>query len=265
MHWLDPGQVQAALACLVACAVLGGFVPALIARIPEPDPEPVDAEPEESDTAAPEPPPGSPRNLFARALPAAPDKVPYAEIAAAPHLSGWTAAWSGLFGAVFGAALGWTGALLYLVPLVPIGVALIMVDWRTTLLPTRVIHPTYALLAVLIPAAALVDGDLASLYRAAWGWLIIGSWFWVFWWLFGAWGFGDVRLARVLGPALGYLGWYQLLMGLALILVVGGLGGLVLGLVTRDLRRRVPYGPFMLIGAALSVVIGPWLARGLGY
>jgi leader peptidase (prepilin peptidase)/N-methyltransferase len=195
-----------------------------------------------------------------------PEKVPYAEIAAAPRLGWWTAAWSALFGAAFGAALGWTGALLYLVPLVPIGVALIIVDWRTTRLPTKVIYPTYLLMAVLIPAAALVDGDLDSLYRAGWGWLIIGAWFWIFWWLFNAWGFGDVRLSRVLGPALGYLGWYEMLMGLALIVVVvGGIGGLIVIAVRRNARGRVPYGPFMLIGAALAVVIGPWLAQSLGY
>src|SRR6478735_3786526 len=264
MDWLDPEQVQAAVACLVACAILGWFVPMLIARIPEPTPESVTTPADESDPAlSPEP---TQRRLFERSLPAAsPEKMLYADIAAAPHLSWWTAVWAGLFGAAFGASLGWAGALLYLVPLVPIGVALMIVDWRTTLLPTRVIHPTYVLLAVLIPVAALVDGDLDSLYRAGWGWLIIGAWFWIFWWLFNAWGFGDVRLARVLGPALGYLGWYELLMGLALILLVGGLGGLVLGIMTRDLRRRVPYGPFMLIGSALSVVIGPWLAQGLGY
>jgi leader peptidase (prepilin peptidase)/N-methyltransferase len=191
--------------------------------------------------------------------------VPYATIAATPGLAARTAVASGLVGGSFGAALGWTGALLYLVPLVPIGVALMVVDARTTLLPTRIIHPTYVLLAVLIPLAALVDRDLDSLYRAGWGWLVIGAWFYVFWYLFNAWGFGDVRLARVLGPALGYLGWYEMLMGLVLILLVGGLGGLVIGLVTRDLRRRVPYGPFMLVGSALAVVIGPWLARGLGY
>jgi len=264
MDWLDPEQVQAGVLCLVACAVLGWFVPTLIARIPEPAPEPVTTPVDESD------PPLSPqptqRRLFERSLPdVSGDKVLYAEIAAAPRLGWWTAAWAGLFGAAFGASLGWTGALLYLVPLVPVGVALMIVDWRTTLLPTRVIHPTYLLLAVLIPTAALIDGDLDSLYRAGWGWVIIGAWFWVFWWLFNAWGFGDVRLARVLGPALGYLGWYELLMGLVLILLVGGLGGLVLGIITRDLRRRVPYGPFMLIGSALSVVIGPWLAQGLGY
>ncbi len=260
MDWLEPEQLQAAAACLVACAALGWFVPALIARIPEPEKLPELAA-DEADTVEPQ----TERRLFDRSLPPAPDKVAYAEIGASPGLGVWTAAWSSLFGAAFGATLGWTGALLYLVPLVPIGVALMIVDWRTTMLPTRVIHPTYLLLAVLIPVASLVDRDLDSLYRAGWGWLIIGAWFWVVWWLFNAWGFGDVRLARVLGPALGYLGWYEMLMGLALILLVGGIGGLVIGIVTRDLRRRVPYGPFMLVGSALAVVVGPWLAQTLGY
>jgi leader peptidase (prepilin peptidase) / N-methyltransferase len=264
MDWLEPAQLQAAVACLVACVALGAFVPALIARIPEPVPEPapVAASGDEHDAGVPV---VAERRVFDRSLPPAPDKVPYSEIAAEPRLAVWTAAWSGLVGAGFGATLGWTGALLYLVPLVPIGVALMIVDWRTTLLPTRVIHPTYALLAVLIPLAALVDRDLDSLYRAGWGWLLVGAWFWIFWWLVNAWGFGDVRLARVLGPALGYLGWYELLMGLALIVLVGGIGGLLIGIVTRDLRRRVPYGPFMLVGSALAVVIGPWLAQSLGY
>ena len=252
MDWLEPDRIQAAAACLVACAALGWFVPSVIARIPEPEPVPLSE-------------PAAERRLFERSLPPAPDKPRYADVAAAPRLSVWTAAWSGLVGAAFGASLGWTGALIYLVPLVPVGVALMVIDWRTTLLPTRVIHPTYAMLAVLIPVAALVDSDLDALVRAAWGWLIIGAWFWGFWWLLNAWGFGDVRLARVLGPALGYLGWYELLTGLALIVVVGGLGGLVIGIATGDLRRRVPYGPFMLVGAALAVVVGPWLARSLGY
>jgi leader peptidase (prepilin peptidase) / N-methyltransferase len=269
MDWLDPGQLQAAAACLVACAVLGWFVPTMIERIPEPQsevgPEPEPEALDESDPAVPDRADPE-RRLFERSLPErTKPKELYADIAAARGLAWWTAAWSGLFGAAFGATLGWSGALVFLVPLVPIGVALMVIDWRTTLLPNRIIFPTYALLVVLIPVATLIDGDLHSLYRAGWGWLIIGGWFWVFWFLFNAWGYGDVRLAGVLGLSLGYLGWYELLMGLALILLVGGLGGLVIGIVTRDLRRRVPYGPFMLIGSALSVVIGSWLAQGLGY
>ena len=194
-----------------------------------------------------------------------PPKEPYAEMAARPGLGVGVAAGSALVGAAYGGVLGWTGALVYLVPLVPVGVVLLVIDWRTTLLPTRVIHPTYAALAVLVPAAALVDQDLTSLYRAGWGWLVVGGWVWVFWAVLRAWGFGDVRLARVLGPALGYLGWSQVLTGLALMVLLGGLGGAVLGVRDRSLRRRFPYGPFMLVGAATAGLAGPWIARGLGY
>jgi leader peptidase (prepilin peptidase)/N-methyltransferase len=279
MHSLDATHLQAALACLAVCAALGAFAPPLIARLPEPEPEAsqeVDAvlmpagEPaeewvEEPDRVEQAKPADDDRKLFERKLPPPPPKELYTEIAALPHLALWVAVCSGLVGATFGLALGWTGALLYLVPLAPIGVVLMLIDWRTTLLPTRIIHPTYALLAALIPLAALVDRDLQSLYGAGWGWLVIGGWFWIFWWLLTAWGFGDVRLSRVLGPALGYLGWAQVLMGLGLILIVGAFGGLVLAAIRGSLRARVPYGPSMLVGAWLAVLFGPWLARSLGY
>lgn len=236
----------AALACLVGCGALGWLAPRVVARIPEPTP-------------------GADAGSLSRTLAPAPAKELYADIALLPHLAGRLALGSGLLGAAFGLVLGWTGALLFLVPLVPIGGVLLVIDWRTTLLPTRILHPTYALLGVLLPLAALVDGDLDALTRAGWGWLVVGGWFWVFWWALAAWGFGDVRLARVLGPALGYLGWSQMLTGLALMVFVGGIGGVVLGVANRSLRRRFPYGPFMLVGAALAVVAGPWLASGLGY
>jgi leader peptidase (prepilin peptidase)/N-methyltransferase len=140
-----------------------------------------------------------------------------------------------------------------------------VIDWRTTLLPNSVIFPTYAVVLVLIPLAALVDQDAHALFRAGGGWLVIGGWFWVFWFLAGAWGYGDVRLAGLLGPVLGYLGWPHVLIGLALIVFIGGIGGLVLGLVRRNLRARVPYGPAMLLGAGFAVPFAPWLAQSLGY
>jgi leader peptidase (prepilin peptidase)/N-methyltransferase len=205
------------------------------------------------------------QQLFKHGLPPPPPKELYVDIAARPHLAVTLALWSAAVGAAIGLALGWTGALLYLAPLAPVGVVLLVIDWRTTLLPTRIIHPTYVVLAVLIPLAALIDQDLSSLYRAGWGWLVIGAWFWIFWWLFNAWGFGDVRLSRVLGPALGYLGWSEMLMGLALMVFVGGIGGVVFSIAHRDMRRRFPYGPFMLVGALLAVLFGAELARGLGY
>ncbi len=160
--------------------------------------------------------------------------------------------------------------MLYLVPFVPIGVVLLVIDWRTTLLPNKIIFPTYGLLIVLIPLAALVDQDLHSLYRAGWGWLIVGGMFAVLWFFLGAWGYGDVRLAGLLGPALGYLGWSEMLVGLALMFFLGGIGGALLALVRRSMKGRMPFGPAMLLGAAIAAVAGPWLAQalvteGLGY
>jgi len=266
VNWTEPAHLQAALVCAGVCAPLGWFAPRVVARLPEPVEDPQKGpDPGSEAGSQPDPAPAGQRKLFARELPPAPDKEPYADIAALPHLSLWFALSAAVIGASFGLALGWTGALLYLVPLAPIGVVLMVIDWRTTLLPTRIMHPTYLLLAVLIPLAALIDQDLSSLYRAGWGWLIIGGWFWIFWWLLNAWGFGDVRLARVLGPALGFLGWTQLLMGLALIVFVGAVGSLALAIARGSLRARVPYGPSMLVAALLTVLIGPWLARSLGY
>jgi leader peptidase (prepilin peptidase)/N-methyltransferase len=255
MSW-DPGHLTVALVMAVVCAALGALAPRLVARLPEPVPdEPAAADEVDSDEA----------QLFTRGLPAPPPKELYVDIAARPHLAVGVAVTSALVGAAVGLSLGWTGALVYLAPLVPVGVVLLVIDWRTTLLPTRIIYPTYVGLAVLVPLAALIDQDLSSLYRAGWGWLVVGGWFWILWWLFNAWGFGDVRLSRVLGPALGFLGWSEMLMGLALMVFVGGIGGVVLSIANRDLRRRFPYGPFMLVGALLAVLVGPELARGLGY
>lgn len=244
-------DLLAALVAALGCALLALPAPALLARLPEPEPEP-EPTPEVVET----PPSG---------LGPPPPKEPYAAIAALPGLRAGLVVGCALVGAAFGAAVGWSGALLFLVPLVPVGAVLLVVDWRTTLLPTRVIRPTYVVLAVLVPLAALVDRDPDALLRAAGGWVVVGGWFWVFWAVLHAWGFGDVRLARVLGPALGYLGWSHALVGLGLMVFVGGLGGVVLSLVRRSLRRRYPYGPFMLVGAAVAVVAAPAIAAGLGY
>ena len=245
--WPLVSDLWAALVCAVACAVLGWLAPRLIARLPEPEPPEAGPEssPERSEqdaelVSAEEHGSEQDRKAFARTLPPPPPKELYRDIAALPHLGLKVAASSAVVGGIFGLVLGWTGALVYLVPLVPIGVVLLVIDWRTTLLPTRIIHPTYVLLAVLIPLAALLDRDLDSLYRAGIGWLVIGAWFWIFWWLLHAWGFGDVRLARVLGPALGYLGWAHMLMGLALMVFVGAIGGVVAGHREPESPQAVP-------------------------
>ena len=280
---LQVSDLQAALVCAVACAVLGWFAPRLIARLPEPEPpedpqDPGETPDEHTDKTEkdaelvtgeglqPQPEDQADRKAFARTLPPPPPKELYSDIAELFRTSGSSSARgprssAGSSGWCWAGRARWSTSCRWC--------RSGWCCWSSTgarrCCPRGSSTRRTCLLAVLIPLAALLDHDLDALYRAGFGWLVIGGWFWIFWWLLNAWGFGDVRLARVLGPALGFLGWEHMLMGLALMVIIGGLGGAVLAIANRSLRRRFPYGPFMLVGAAAAVVAGPWLARGLGY
>ncbi len=232
-----------AVASGVLGLVAGTLVPRLIASVPEPEREvPPDApEPEQAEPDAVEP--EEPKEL-------------YADIAARPGMVWKCALASAVSAAAMGLVLGRSWDLLVVLPLVPVGVALAVVDWRTRMLPTRLIAPTYAVTLVTILVAWLADSrDLADLGRTALGWLVYGGMFFVLWFIYPrGLGYGDVRLSGVLGLALGWVGWSELLLGIWDGLLLGGIIGGVLAMVTR--RRDYPFGPFMLVGALSGVVLG---------
>ncbi|HET7431131.1 MAG TPA: A24 family peptidase [Nocardioides sp.] len=224
------------LAVVAVAAVLAGLggllVPAMVRRLPEPDTQPREGEP--------------PKPL-------------YAELADRPGLAARSACWSAAVGAVVGAAVGWDWWLVVLVPLVPVGVCLAYVDWHTRLLPTRIVLPATGL--VLVAAVVgLVGGDVDGLVRTVAGLLAARSFYWLLWRVNGAgMGFGDVRLAALLGGALGHVGWGELVAGMYAGFLVFGLPGLVLAVVRRDramLKKAFPFGPSMLVGALLGLVVG---------
>ena len=79
-----------------------------------------------------------------------------------------------------------------------------MVDWRTRLLPTRVVVPADAPRSSLVLLAVALDRDRATLVRARRRLVPCGSVFWVLWFIHSpGMGFGDVRLSALLGLALG--------------------------------------------------------------
>ena len=235
-----------AVATGVLGLVAGALVPRLIASVPEPE-EPEEPEQHEAaeadETAADETEPEEPKEL-------------YADIAARPGLLWKCALASGVSAAAIGLVLGWSWSLLVVLPLVPLGVALAVIDWRTRMLPTRLIAPAYAVTIVAILVAWLADGrHLADLERAALGWLVYGGMFFLLWFIYPrGLGYGDVRLSGVLGLALGWVGWSELLLGIWNGVLLGAIVGGLLALVTR--RRDYPFGPFMLVGALSGVVLG---------
>ena len=232
--------LDTALACALYGLLAGQLVPALIARIPEPNPEP---EVEELDR-----PPAEP-------------KVLYATIAARRGLRWRAALATAVVAGILGGAVGWTPALSFLLYLAVVGVALAVVDWHTRLLPTKVIAPSYLVVAVLAALSAWTEGDLGLLVGAGLGWLVAGGTFFLLWFIYPrGMGYGDVRLSGVLGIALGYLGWGELLVGVYAGFVVGAVGGLGLSLLRIVDRKAYPFGPFMLVGAVVGVVLGPYVA-----
>jgi leader peptidase (prepilin peptidase)/N-methyltransferase len=246
-------------AAMAAVGAAGGLaVPPLIRRIPEPESRTEVAD--QADTSTPE-------SLERPVEPAdPPDRVAerpkeaYAAIAALPGL-GWRSAVAGaVVGGLVGGRVGWAWDLLVLMYLVPVGIALAVVDWRTRLLPTKVIAPSYVVVGVL----CLVGGALGSwsdVTRAGWGWAIAGGTFLLLWLVYPAgMGYGDVRLSGVLGLALGFVGWAPLLVGVYAGFLLGGIGGSLLTVLRVVDRKAYPFGPFMLLGALVGVLTGDWFS-----
>ena len=237
-------HLDTALACALIGLVGGWFVPALIARLPEPSPEP------ERDPA----PPGEGQPTVVHEQ--ADRKELYADIAALPGLAWKAALASGLAAGLVGLTLGWAWPLTYLLYLCPVAVALAVVDFRSYLLPTKIIAPSYGVVGALILLSFAFDQDGADLLRAAAGWAVAGLVYVLLWFFTPGMGYGDVRLSGVLGLALGYLGWGELLVGVYSGFLLGGLGWVVLRLAGLTKNRHYPAGPFMLIGALVGVLWG---------
>jgi leader peptidase (prepilin peptidase)/N-methyltransferase len=189
------------------------------------------------------------------------DKLSYRQLADVSGLPAALAAAGAATCALLAWVIGWSAALPLWLYVGVVGVMLAYIDWRTRLLPTRLIAPSYAIVAVLAVLASTFSDDWGSLLRAAAGWLVAGGLFLVLWLVYPkGMGYGDVRLSGVLGIALGWLGWPELIVGVYSGFVLGALGGGLLSLLRVVDRKRYPFGPFMLAGAVLGVLVGPALS-----
>jgi leader peptidase (prepilin peptidase) / N-methyltransferase len=151
-------------------------------------------------------------------------------------------------------------AFLYLAA---VSIALAIIDLDTLRLPFAIVAPAYPVSAALLGAASWAGHDAGPALRALAGGALLWGLYRLLHLVYPAgMGYGDVRLAGVLGLYLGWLGWSALAVGAFLGFCVGGLGGVVL-LATRraSLRAAIPYGPYLLAGAWLGVVAGAPVAR----
>ena len=140
---------------------------------------------------------------------------------------------------------------------------LTVIDIRHHLLPNRIIFPSYAVAGVLLLGGAAADGG-AGLFGVPGLRVLAGAaLLWLFYFLLRAvypagMGFGDVKLAGVLGLYLGFLGWAHVFAGTFAAFLFGGLWSVALLLTRRGtLKSDIPFGPFMLAGTAAAMLLLP--------
>lgn len=171
-----------------------------------------------------------------------------------PLVEAGTAALFGLVAWRFG--FSWD--LLPFLYLAAVAVALALIDLEHRRLPNAIVLPSYVVAAVAFTAIAVATGEYGPLGRAAAG----GAALYAFYFLLvvvqpKGMGFGDVKLAGVLGIHLGWLGWGALVVGAFAAFLLGGLFAIGLLVARRAGRRtKVPFGPWMLLGAAVGVAVG---------
>ena len=165
-----------------------------------------------------------------------------------------TGAVSGAIGARFHDSWALPAFLVFGVALV----ALTAIDLETYLLPNRIVFPLAGAGAALLALAAAMDDTWSAYLRALLGGVVgFGAFVVLFALSPRSLGFGDVKLAFVLGMYLAWIGWGELGLGLFLGFLYGALIGLAL-LVTRVRGRKdhLPFGPFLAAGAVTAVLWG---------
>lgn len=143
-----------------------------------------------------------------------------------------------------------------------VSVALAVIDLEHHRLPDAIVLPSYAVGGVLLAASSILVGDWPALVRAAIGLASLFAFYLIAALSYpGGMGFGDVKLAGVLGLYLAWLGWGEFAVGAFAAFLLGGLFAVVL-LVTRRVERTggIPFGPWMLAGAWVGVFAGGTVA-----
>ena len=130
--------------------------------------------------------------------------------------------------------------------------------------------PSYGVVGGLLLLAAAGTGAWGALLRAALGGLALYALYFVLLFIYPAgMGFGDVKLAGILGAVLGWAGWAEVAVGAFLGFAIGGVVGIALMASGRAGRKtQVPFGPSMLAGAWVGLVagaaVGDWYLRATG-
>ncbi len=177
-----------------------------------------------------------------------------------------TATMAAIAAGLLAAALGATPVLPLFVAMAILGVLLAAIDIACKRLPHVLVFPAIWVSAGLLAVVAAATGDWDDWVRAVLASLILGVLFLLLYLVPGqGLGFGDVKLAFLLGLFLGWVSWRAVLLGALLPWLINGPVALGLLLARRVGRKSaLPFGPALLAGALTAIVLSaslPTLGR----
>jgi len=165
-----------------------------------------------------------------------------------------TAAVLGAFAYKFGTDVALLAFAVFGVSLVAISA----VDLERLVIPNLIVYPTLAVEIPLLVLASGIDGRWTSLWRAAASGAIgFAAFFVVHTIVPRGMGFGDVRLAGLVGLMTGWLGFgHAFVAFFAAFILASVVGVFALALSGQGRKTRIPFGPFLAAGAVFAIVWG---------
>lgn len=166
-----------------------------------------------------------------------------------------------LTGVVFG-LVAWRTGLTWRLPLLLAFafalVAITVTDLEHKRIPAPIVWWSIGVCVPLLITAALAEGRPGSIAVALGGAIGFSGGLRVIHELNPKWmGFGDVRLALLLGLVLGFIGAKVLLTGVMLSFVYGTVIGLALIVTGKgEFGKAVPFGPYLALGSLTAVLVG---------
>ncbi len=142
-------------------------------------------------------------------------------------------------------------------------VSISVIDAQRQIIPNRIVYPTIFASLPLLALAALAEGEWDRFGHAVMGaslaWLAL---FVIHMISPSGMGFGDVRLAFVLGLFLGWISLGHVVTGLFLgVLLISAVGIVLAVLRLRSLQEHIAFGPFLAAGSTLAVFAGEAIIR----
>jgi leader peptidase (prepilin peptidase)/N-methyltransferase len=156
--------------------------------------------------------------------------------------------------------MAWRLGTSWLLPahlvMVAMTTVLVVTDFDHLRLPNRIVYPGTVAGFALLTAGAVLESATGALPRAILGGVVYFAGFLSVYLIARGqgFGFGDVKLAVMLGLFAAFYSWRTLVMAMFVTAVLGGVPAIVLLAMGKGGKTAIPYGPPMIAGTWLAIV-----------